>query len=495
MKRLLSLLVLLAAVSWGTWADETITVSANSEDISQALDLKAVATLFGTAKNVEEFEALLNNPDSAFTNLDLNGDGVVDYLRVVETTADNKHLVVIQAVLAKDVFQDVASIYVEKDDATGEVTTQVIGDEYIYGTNYIIEPVYIYRPYIYDWFWDPYWVCWTSPWYWDYYPYWWRHWHVVPLAHYWNHCYYWHHHHPYCSFRYASHPRPHYDNMRHTVARREFANAHRDRSFTARNAGVSNARRFDATRAVSTRAAQGPSVSRQGGVAPARVGGNAVNPRTATRSDNTFGSSNMRRQPVQNPSRQSVQNPSRQPSSAVSTRQAVAGGQRTATAPQHGERNSHSASVSPRSTQTSATVTRPSATTTRPSATTSRPSATVTRSSETKATTTRSSASTSRPSATTSRSSSYSSTPRSSGSSSSRSSSSASRSSSSSYSGGSRSSSSSSYSGGSHSSSSGFSGGHSSGGFSGGGRSGGGFSGGGGSAPRSGGGGGGGGRR
>ena len=75
MKRLLSLLVLLTTVSWCTWADETITVSANSEDISQALDLKAVATLFGTVKNVEEFETMLNNPDSAFTNLDLNGDG------------------------------------------------------------------------------------------------------------------------------------------------------------------------------------------------------------------------------------------------------------------------------------------------------------------------------------------------------------------------------------------------------------------------------------
>ena len=163
MKRLLTLLVLLATVSWSTWAEETITVSANSEDISQALDLKAVATLFGTVKNVEEFETLLNNPDSAFTNLDLNGDGSVDYLRVVETNNDNKHLVVIQAVLAKDVFQDVASIYVEKDEATGQVSTQVIGDEYVYGENYIIEPVYIYRPYIYDWFWGPTWYCWHSP--------------------------------------------------------------------------------------------------------------------------------------------------------------------------------------------------------------------------------------------------------------------------------------------------------------------------------------------
>ena len=210
MKRLLTLLVLLATVSWSTWAEETITVSANSEDISQALDLKAVATLFGTVKNVEEFETLLNNPDSAFTNLDLNGDGSVDYLRVVETNNDNKHLVVIQAVLAKDVFQDVASIYVEKDEATGQVSTQVIGDEYVYGENYIIEPVYIYRPYIYDWFWGPTWYCWHSPWYWGYYPHWWYSWHCWPMHRYWDHCYHWHHHHPYCSFRYAHHPRPAY---------------------------------------------------------------------------------------------------------------------------------------------------------------------------------------------------------------------------------------------------------------------------------------------
>jgi len=293
MKRLLSLLVLLATVSWSMWADETITVSANSEDISQALDLKAVATLFGTVKNVEEFETLLNNPDSAFTNLDLNGDGVVDYLRVVETTSDNKHLVVIQAVLAKDVFQDVASIYVEKDEATGQVTTQVIGDEYIYGTNYVIEPVYIYRPYIYDWFWDPFWVCWTSPWYWGYYPHWWHSWYCCPAAHYWDHCHYWHHHHPYCSFRYASHPRPAYHDMRHTVARREYATAHRDRSFAARHSGVTNARSVATPRGTGSRSAHMDGATRRGNMAATRVG--ATSSARQTRMDNTFGSSGVRR--------------------------------------------------------------------------------------------------------------------------------------------------------------------------------------------------------
>ena len=123
-------------------ADETVTVTATSSDISENLDLKTVATVFGQSKDLEEFEMKLNDPKSALSNLDLNGDGDVDYLRVVETADGRRHLVVIQAVLAKDIYQDVASIYVEKDESE-QVTIQVVGDEYIYGTNYIIEPVYI----------------------------------------------------------------------------------------------------------------------------------------------------------------------------------------------------------------------------------------------------------------------------------------------------------------------------------------------------------------
>ena len=111
-------------------ADETVTVTATSSDISENLDLKTVATLFGQAKDLEQFEQLLNNPDSAFSNLDLNGDGEVDYLRVIETADGNRHLVVIQSVLAKDIYQDVASIFVEKDD-NDQITVQVVGDEQV----------------------------------------------------------------------------------------------------------------------------------------------------------------------------------------------------------------------------------------------------------------------------------------------------------------------------------------------------------------------------
>jgi hypothetical protein len=241
MKRLTTLLMTLVLISAALWAEQTVTVSANSSDISEGLDLKVVAKLFAEAKNLEEFETMLNNPDSAFCNLDLNGDGQVDYLRVVETGEGNKRLIVLQAVLAKDIYQDVASIYVEKDEKN-EVSVQVVGDEYVYGENYIIEPVYVYRPVIYDWFWSTAWVAWVSPWYWDFWPRWWYAHSCWAHDWYWHHCYAYHHHHHCCSFRPGRAVHNGYHELHSGVSRREYANTHPERSFSSRNSGMTNAR-------------------------------------------------------------------------------------------------------------------------------------------------------------------------------------------------------------------------------------------------------------
>ena len=249
MKKLTTLLMTLMLMSTALWAQETITVSAKSTDISEGLDLKVVAKLFADAKNLEEFEKMLNNPDSAFCNLDLNGDGQVDYLRVVEMGEGNKRLIVLQAVLAKDIFQDVASIYVEKDEKN-EVSVQVVGDEYVYGANYVIEPVYIYRPLIYDWFWSDAWYAWHSPWYWGYWPGWWYAHSCWAHDWYWHHCYAYHHHHYCCSFRHAPQPRHGYHEMHRNVSRRDYATAHPDRSFSRRNTGMTNAREIRSTTSV-----------------------------------------------------------------------------------------------------------------------------------------------------------------------------------------------------------------------------------------------------
>ena len=289
-------LIALLSMAMGTMrADETITVTATSSDISENLDLKTLATLFGQAKDLEQFEQLLNNPDSAFSNLDLNGDGEVDYLRVIETADNNRHLVVIQAVLAKDIYQDVASIFVEKDEQN-QITVQVVGDEYIYGENYIIEPVYIYRPVIYDWFWGPSWVCWHSPYYWGYYPHWWHPYHCIDPFLYWDHCYWHHYHHPICSYRTVHHHHPHYRPMHDRVRRNDFAQRHPDRSFVTRNASrnMQNARQLDQQRRSTMRSAN--AAAPRGSAPATRVSASSTMRGNAQATRNTtYGSTNVRR--------------------------------------------------------------------------------------------------------------------------------------------------------------------------------------------------------
>jgi hypothetical protein len=90
------------------------TVTAASEEIADDFDLKAAASLFGDSKDIEDFENKLNDESIAISNLDLNGDGEIDYLRCVETVENGDHYIVIQAVLAADIYQDIATIYVKK---------------------------------------------------------------------------------------------------------------------------------------------------------------------------------------------------------------------------------------------------------------------------------------------------------------------------------------------------------------------------------------------
>ena len=385
MKRLMYLMAILLISNVIARADETITVSATNSDIAANLDLKVVAKIFGEAKDLEDFEARLNNPDSAFVNLDLNGDGEVDYIRVIETTSGNKHLIVLQAVLAKDIYQDVASIYVEKDEANN-VSVQIIGDEYIYGENYVIEPVYIYRPVIYDWFWSPYWVCWTSPWYWGWWPGWWYTWHPVHWWAYVDHCHHFHHHHHGCSFHYAKSARSGSRTLGQDVRRNDYATAHPDNSFSRRNSGLTNARQLP----TATRTVSASEVKRTGDVETRR---------STTTMDRSYGSTYTRTTTTTRSTGTASTSRSDRPTTATST---------TTTS-----RPTSTTTTTSRPTATTTSTSRPTTTTTsRPStSSTSRPTATTTTSRPTAT-----SSSSSRPTST----SSSSSRPISSGSSSSR---------------------------------------------------------------------------
>ena len=164
-------------------AQDVTTVEATDSNISENLDLEAVASVFGESEDLEDFEKRLNDPDTQISNLDLNEDGEVDYLRVIESSKDETHLVTIQAVIAKDKYQDVAVIDVEKD-SEGETQVQVVGDVYMYGPDYIITPVYVHPPAVVVWFWGPYYNPWRSPYYYGYYPPYYRPWRPYPTPRY-----------------------------------------------------------------------------------------------------------------------------------------------------------------------------------------------------------------------------------------------------------------------------------------------------------------------
>jgi hypothetical protein len=165
------------------FAQERTTVNATSDAISENLDLRAVASIFGEASNLEDFEQRLNDPRNKISNLDLNFDRQVDYLRVIEAVEQNTHLIILQAVLERDVFQDVATIEVERD-RNNQVQIQVVGDVFMYGPNYIYEPIYVVRPMIYNIFWVRNYNPYFSPYFFNFYPNYFYAWSPYPIYQY-----------------------------------------------------------------------------------------------------------------------------------------------------------------------------------------------------------------------------------------------------------------------------------------------------------------------
>ena len=151
------------------FAQDRTTITATNSDISDNLDLRAVASIFGDSDNLNDFEVRLNDPNAKISNLDLNGDNQVDYLRVIESVERNTHLIIIQSVIGPNNYQDIATVEIEKD-SNNRVQIQVVGDVFMYGNNYIYEPVYSYAPLIYTSFWANNYVPYCSAYSWGYYP-------------------------------------------------------------------------------------------------------------------------------------------------------------------------------------------------------------------------------------------------------------------------------------------------------------------------------------
>lgn len=156
-------------------AQENLTIITPTSEAAEGLDLTAVSELFKDAKNLEEFEKKLNDPETGVNNLDLDENNEVDYIRVVEEVADETHIIILQVPLGENEFQDVATIEVEKrgDD---DYNMQVRGNEVIYGPNYYVAPtiVHIHAWPIIPWIYRPVYRPYRSTYYWGVYPRWWR---------------------------------------------------------------------------------------------------------------------------------------------------------------------------------------------------------------------------------------------------------------------------------------------------------------------------------
>ncbi len=233
------------------FAQDKTTVSANSSDVSDNLDLKAVASIFGDSENLEDFERRLNDPKLKISNLDLNNDNQVDYLRVIESVQGRTHLIIIQAILEKDIFQDVATIEVEKD-ANNRMRVQVVGDVFMYGNNYIYEPIYVRTPIIFSYFWVSNYRPYYSSWNWGFYPSFYYYWHPFPIYKYRRNvhsCINYNHRYNYVNIRRSSVA----INLHRNLRANSYEVRNPNRSFEIRNSNIRNRYELERIRTNSSR--------------------------------------------------------------------------------------------------------------------------------------------------------------------------------------------------------------------------------------------------
>jgi hypothetical protein len=207
------------------------------------LNLYAVMKLFQESETLEGFERSLNDENTRINNLDLNGDGLVDYITVTDHIDGNVHTIVLQDALNQNEKQDVAVFTVQRF-SNNSVQIQLIGDEALYGKNYIIEPIYadngdetpnpgynggttIVRTTTYeiaDWplirfIYLPNYICWHSSWYWGYYPSFWHPWRPFFWDFYYGYHYNWfpeyyRHYHHWNHYRYNRYNDFYYSGIR-----------------------------------------------------------------------------------------------------------------------------------------------------------------------------------------------------------------------------------------------------------------------------------------
>jgi hypothetical protein len=207
-------MVLMISVAIGQVRAQSTSLQDSTGLPGDSFSLQGALEMFKKAASPEDFERLINTRDNSVNNLDVNGDGDVDYVRVIDRVDNSAHAFVLQVPVSESESQDIAVIEVEKTgDASAMV--QIVGDEDIYGEQTIVEPdggggdtedveddgngkgpshrervnesSTESRVVINVWTWPcvrfvyaPTYTVWVSPWRWRAYPAWWHPWR--PLA-------------------------------------------------------------------------------------------------------------------------------------------------------------------------------------------------------------------------------------------------------------------------------------------------------------------------
>lgn len=165
--------------------------------------LEGALSMLKKANSIEEFETLINKESNDVNNLDLNDDEETDYVTVEDIVEENKHVLVLSALLNEKEKQDVATIVIEKT-GNEEAQLQIFGDEDLYAENTIAEPFDVNekmdsgkngpaipelittRIVVNVWFWPsirfiyaPGYRVWISPFRWAMYPRWWKPWRPI----------------------------------------------------------------------------------------------------------------------------------------------------------------------------------------------------------------------------------------------------------------------------------------------------------------------------
>jgi hypothetical protein len=213
------------------------------------LNLYAVMKLFQESETLEGFERSLNSEENGINNLDLNGDNLVDYITVSDFVDGNVHNIVLRVAVGAEENQDVAVFTVERF-RNGSAQVQLIGDEALYGRNYIVEPKYneqygetpnpgymgrqangqrvtvVATDYYEVAAWPlvrfmflPDYTVWHSPWYWGCNFSWWNPWRAWSWDYYYGYHYNWYPHyyasyHMGHNYRYARYNDYYYHNIR-----------------------------------------------------------------------------------------------------------------------------------------------------------------------------------------------------------------------------------------------------------------------------------------